>query len=300
MTQDIIKRFYQRKANEIQNKYEAIIELIEHPGEKGNENENILINFLRDFLPKKYSIGTGFLIDSDGNTSSQCDLIIYDNLFNPNLMKFDNNQYFPIESVYGIIEVKTCLRANDLEKSFRDFDKIKNMKFISEPVQMIRGNTTTLTKTTKPFYILFAYNSEWNNSQLLLDNLERKMKTDFFDRLVIFNVGIIKEKSRNENLIELEFFVFPVLNEQNDMAFLSNSNSDEKTIIYNGNKYPIFGYKNDTQIIKYLIDINRCFLSFVYDINQFVSYKELGINYLRYYFPIWEKTLFIKSEKRIN
>ena len=40
--------------------------LIDHPGEKGRAGEHIVRSLVRNVLPKKFSIGTGFIVTSTG------------------------------------------------------------------------------------------------------------------------------------------------------------------------------------------------------------------------------------------
>ena len=50
--------------------------LVRHPGELGSGREEIIREFLRACLPKRFEISTGFAFDSKGNVSKQLDIII--------------------------------------------------------------------------------------------------------------------------------------------------------------------------------------------------------------------------------
>ena len=58
--------------------FESISSQIHHSGSKGEVREEILKRFLKDYLPKKYSVSSGEIIDIEGNVSNQCDVVIYD------------------------------------------------------------------------------------------------------------------------------------------------------------------------------------------------------------------------------
>lgn len=49
---------------------------VKHPGERGSEREESLRAFLKSYLPSKYGIDSGEIVDEDGNTSKQCDIVI--------------------------------------------------------------------------------------------------------------------------------------------------------------------------------------------------------------------------------
>jgi hypothetical protein len=83
--------------------------LVQHKAEKGRIVEGVVKSALSTILPKRFSIGTGFAITSSGNTSSQLDIIIYDALNNSPIILESGLGLFPIECVYGFIEVKSVL-----------------------------------------------------------------------------------------------------------------------------------------------------------------------------------------------
>lgn len=100
-----------------------------HPHSIGEGREKSAIDKLRDILPDGVDIGSGFVIDSFGNTSSQCDIIIYEK----NLcLKFNNDdekyRYYNCESVIAVGEVKSDLGTREFIDSMKKFKKIKNLK----------------------------------------------------------------------------------------------------------------------------------------------------------------------------
>lgn len=95
-------------------KLEAIRQVIKHAGEKGRSLEVEIINWLRTFLPTEYGLSTGFVVyeDNDGiRLSSQLDIIIYDALRSGPIANLAACEVFPLEAVYGYIEVKAVLRS---------------------------------------------------------------------------------------------------------------------------------------------------------------------------------------------
>jgi hypothetical protein len=61
---------------------------------------------LAEFLPSRYQVANGFVVDSDGKRSEQIDIIIFDRTFSPLLWEHGGHLYVPAESVYAVFEVK--------------------------------------------------------------------------------------------------------------------------------------------------------------------------------------------------
>ncbi|MCH1782042.1 DUF6602 domain-containing protein [Psychrobacter glaciei] len=85
---------------------------IEHPGSKGDALENAWIEWLRSYLPNRYSIDKAIIIDHHGNTSHQIDIVIYDNYFTPFIFSQNGFHYIPAEGVYAVFEVKPDIYGN--------------------------------------------------------------------------------------------------------------------------------------------------------------------------------------------
>lgn len=96
----------------------------------GDEFEIAVCEVLRSFLPQKFGICRGFVVDSNGNTAGD-DIIIYDQERFPTLKIVDRNDYarkekIPIEAVYAYIEAKHNIEISD------DPDKCVLRKAISQ------------------------------------------------------------------------------------------------------------------------------------------------------------------------
>jgi hypothetical protein len=87
------------------------------------------VQLLRTYLPPKIGIGTGFIVSGGDSAqqSPQCDIILYDSLNNAPLYKSDAWSIYPIEMVYGVIEVKTTLNKRELKGAFGKCAKIRAM-----------------------------------------------------------------------------------------------------------------------------------------------------------------------------
>lgn len=99
--------------------------------ELGDEFEIAICEILRTFLPTKYGICRGFVVDSKGEKAGD-DIIIYDQLDFPTLRTNKKDDYsrkenIPIEAVYAYIEAKHTLNKESFEKSVSQIGKVKRL-----------------------------------------------------------------------------------------------------------------------------------------------------------------------------
>lgn len=142
-----------------------------HAGSKGAARENILRNFLAEGrLPSKYALGAGEVVGRTNDTSKQCDLVVYDRLNGVALLYDENTQVYPIDCVYGIIEVKSALSKAELIDSL---EKIKTLKAMAPEGSGLRivGNDLVQCRA-RPFGVVFAFALADNSLDSLLGNLE--------------------------------------------------------------------------------------------------------------------------------
>ena len=82
---------------------------ISHAGVMGSVNEEHWLELFRQYLPNRYDVATGIVIDSQGNRSDQIDLVVFDRHFTPTLLTQKNHRYIPAEAVYGVFECKPVI-----------------------------------------------------------------------------------------------------------------------------------------------------------------------------------------------
>jgi len=108
---------------------EILTAALPHMGERGRNDEELFRAFLARTLPRRFSIGTGFLICSDSNLpgSNQQDIVIFDEINNSPLHRELAAFVYPIEMVYATIEVKGRLKHADLQKSLESITTIRQL-----------------------------------------------------------------------------------------------------------------------------------------------------------------------------
>ncbi len=102
---DLDRAFYKKQAI-LRCSLEAGREVVTHPGAKGDGSELHWKEMLSAFLPKRYQVSEGFVVDSACRRSEQIDVIIHDHFFSPLLWEDGGHMYVPAEGIYAVFEVK--------------------------------------------------------------------------------------------------------------------------------------------------------------------------------------------------
>lgn len=100
---------------------------IDQSGEKGRVGEAVVAAALREFLPRRFSLGSGFIINNRGCKSTQQDIVIYDETLNTPILFEGGAGLFPIECVYATIEVKLSINRRGLQKTLESIAEIRRM-----------------------------------------------------------------------------------------------------------------------------------------------------------------------------
>ena len=98
-----------------------------HPGEFGTYRERVFKSLIKKYIPARYDVGTGFIITSKGNVSTQCDLIIFDKENTP-ILENEEQRFFPVESVVGVIEVKSNITKKEFTEALRKLSEVKKLR----------------------------------------------------------------------------------------------------------------------------------------------------------------------------
>jgi len=89
----------------------SVDRIFHHPGTQGAAAEQDWLRLFHQYLPKRYSAASAFVINSAGCCSRQIDIAIFDNLASAPLFPHPGGIHVPIESVYAIFEVKASLNT---------------------------------------------------------------------------------------------------------------------------------------------------------------------------------------------
>lgn len=148
--------------------------LIKNRTALGTENESILREFLKNYIPKHYSVGHGFVFKNDHEISRQCDIIIYDSSFFPPLFKQGDFVVLLPESVMSVIEVKT---------------EIKPGEFLNSSIDNIKSARTLNSRISG---LIFAYKG--SHPTTILNGLTEYCKTNKIDLKNTFELMVNLDK----------------------------------------------------------------------------------------------------------
>jgi hypothetical protein len=190
---------------------------ITHDGVMGDVNEKHFIEFLLRHLPKRYAVDSAIVIDSNGDTSDQIDIVIYDNQYTPTLLGQHDHRFVPAEAVYAVIEVKPTINKAYLEYAGQKAASVRKLKRTSVPIKHAGGEYDPKAPI-KIISGIVAMNVEWAEGfggQAFHDNLkllEDEASLDFGLALTggtfdTFSDGITIGASNNT----LAYFLFRLL-----------------------------------------------------------------------------------------
>tara|TARA_R100000306_G_C4372923_1_gene140763 strand:+ start:1256 stop:2122 length:867 start_codon:yes stop_codon:yes gene_type:complete len=211
-TQDLIKKFFSNKTKQLLAVSEQAI--VQHSSLQGTHRENIIDIYLKEILPKRFSIGKG-MVYGVVQKSKETDLLIWDEQNYPSLSLLGHSLFFA-ESAKAIIEVKT----NWSQKEFNDIKKkVKASKFmfrnhkpnILDDVNQMWNEIASLKNgiefsgTLKsPHHIAFAGFIFYGGEKFSISSLsEKKLEEieEFWPDVIVFlNAGkvLVKEYVRDE------------------------------------------------------------------------------------------------------
>jgi hypothetical protein len=153
---DHISKFFDDITQSMLVKFRGWEQDLPHEGEKGGVRERRVTDFLKSMLPNCFGVGSGHIIDKQGNTSGQIDILIYNALDGIRIPIDDYYSLFPVECVHAAIEVKSTLTASSGAKPRGSiYDCI-------ETVTKIKSLKSDTQKTPNDLpCIVFAYQSVW-------------------------------------------------------------------------------------------------------------------------------------------
>ena len=148
--------------------------------ESGREVESIIREKISLFLPERYLVKQGQIIDHLGNVSNQFDIIIFDRLSTPKFFESMNGSvYYPIETVLAVGEIKKTLKPNH------------SVEFANKLIHLRNDMTSCLVENT-------AYNQVDNMSDvrdILSFSQDQKYKNPLFTFIFAVDGNIDKINS---------------------------------------------------------------------------------------------------------
>ena len=211
-------------------------EQIPHLGDRGENRELLLREFLEKYLPTRYGLTKGHVITRSGDVSYSADIIVYDRQTCP-VFYSGVTSILPIEGVYGIIEVKSSLSKAELVDAARKVETFKKLAPRELGVVDL-GDSVTVRRGSRPFGIVFGYQVADNSLASLRVNVEELQKeihlSNYFVNLVsvlgsgsIYNEGIRWDKGEK----------FPLIDTDQSVRFFEDVQFDQRRGVDVDHKY---------------------------------------------------------------
>jgi hypothetical protein len=112
---------------------------ITHAGDRGEVNEQHFIDFLRKYLPNRYTIEKAIVIASAGNVSDSIDVVVFDRQYTPTLLDNDKHRYVPAEAVYAVFECKPTIDKGYLEYAAAKAASVRKLRRTSVEIHHAGG-----------------------------------------------------------------------------------------------------------------------------------------------------------------
>lgn len=201
-----VKKIFRSVGRQMLESFLASAEM-KHFGNMGSFREDALKSFLEQGrLPGRYGIGNGEIVSPNSESSKQIDLIVYDKLRGISLFYSDSVQVYPIECVYGVVEVKSSLSKEELIKSLENIKSVKAMATQDTAEVRMLGGITARFARPAPFGIVFAYRLSNNSLDSLEENLNEWESTVppslWPNAIVVLDEGIIYHTRRAKPCFE--------------------------------------------------------------------------------------------------
>ena len=132
-----------------------------HPGTKGDASEQVWLEMLKAYLPRRYQAEKAHVVDSKGAFSDQIDVVIFDRQYSPFIFNFNNQIIVPAESVYAAFEAKQSINAGEVEYAGKKIASVRRLHRTSLPIPYAKG----VYPPKEPMHILggiLTFESDWS------------------------------------------------------------------------------------------------------------------------------------------
>jgi len=147
--------------NDIERRLAAARESVGHATTKGDASENIWLDLLQTYLPKRYQAERAHVVDSNGAFSQQIDVVIFDRQYSPFIFHFEGQKIIAAESVYAVFEAKQVATTGYITAAQDKVQSVRRLHRTSLPIPHAGG---TYPPKPLPHILggLLAFESDWS------------------------------------------------------------------------------------------------------------------------------------------
>lgn len=213
---DLLQAYYIGVLQRLKAEINLLNSIVPHNSTKGTLNEDSLKSIIEKFIPKRYSVGSGIIIDSFGNSSKQIDIVIYDSSIYPSLFGQTSVSLFPVETVLAAIEVKTYLDNQKLKDVTENTKSIKKLRHYVDKITINKPTSESPVNIVEyilspPASLLFAFNLDSQDPK----TWKKRFVSLGYENLPMFSTLL-------EISASFQFNDFDLRNEKNFVTMYSN------------------------------------------------------------------------------
>ena len=161
--QPSVADLFRAKQDEMEAALTANRRVMPHEGEKGAAAELRWREMLGEYLPNRYSVQSGFVVDHRGTVSRQVDVIIHDAQYSPFLFRAGTSCFVPAESVYAVFDAKQEVNRGTVLATGMNVASVRALDRTSARVSTVTGPSQGKDPNDQPILGgILAVASGWN------------------------------------------------------------------------------------------------------------------------------------------
>lgn len=191
-----------------------------HRGIRGDERAAALKEFLERHLPGVFAVASGEAIDCHDNRTGELDLFIYDRSTAAPIQTSSEHVLVPAEALYAVIEVKTLLSQDELDKCFSAAALVRRLRPFKLKFRPAAVDGEKFDNHIRCPYFIFAYETNLGAKDWAKKEHERMVQSaksancamDFVDQLFVLSRGCLLPSKAvaledSEKGVFLDFYV---------------------------------------------------------------------------------------------
>ena len=115
--------------------------------------ELVIEQLLRPVLPPSFGLGTGVVVDSEGGSSGEIDIVVFNREVIPPLLFGERDGIFPVEACLYAIEVKSTLERAHIDETVEKLKRLQQLRRLPSANQF------------EPIGTLLAFNDRITNDR---------------------------------------------------------------------------------------------------------------------------------------
>lgn len=119
--------YWQLRMEGAANRLKAAQTIIDHTSARGSLAENLLRELIAEFLPRRWAVGTGFILNSDREVSKQVDILVYDVMTTASIYRDGGLVALSPGTAKLAVEVKSHLDGDGIRHALENIRSIKEL-----------------------------------------------------------------------------------------------------------------------------------------------------------------------------